>query len=986
MKLPFGIDKLFAREVEKKHSAFREEHLSNRPGLDFITTYGSLGPWIPRYPRPLTDLYEAVRYSDTMQIVLGALKSEIFRNGYEVVERFVFKCVNCEEEYDYEIEDESCPECKGKILKRPDPEGKKKLKEFAKRINYNNQDLMELCMEFENDLNIVDNGYVLAVTDYLTDDTGRIISTQVQEFIRISPVFIQKIADAEGKLGYDENGNQVLICPIHREKPYFGEETQCTICENDLYPAYYKYASAMGGYGGKSDLKYYLDSEIFHTSKFNPSLLYGFPPTFSIWMKIHALMGQDKYIMDTYTKQRAPKGMLVFATRAAESLRKSWDELLLRVKANPNYVHPMAIETESGGKEFAHYIDFMKSLDEMQYSEQRTEFRNQIGALYGVQPIFQGDVSTSGGLNNEGLQITVTNRAVERGQKIYNDKLFEWIVSRLDVTDCIIQLLPSEERDEMSELQMEQLRIQNAMSMLQMGFKVELQSDGVFEYSGEAQQSELMGYGIPPYVDDEFEDAETPQGSPFSKELKKRKDTGLVQKKRIYLREGEKAPEGATPKRGPRGGMYYESSSAGSSSSDVPDEAKQILKQYKQRGKGEGESITLPDKAHLETVLTHGTFSLISAGRNPNSEEDAKLSEDEIDARSEQLANDLKEKGYVFSKGLGNYGEYEDSYLVMTFDAKEKDMLDLGKKYNQESVIITSQSKNKMVYTSGENTGKHHPGESWQELPETQDEFFTELKFKDGRKFKFSLNFDNLLEKAIVYVSSLSDVPEGASPIRGRRGGIMYDTAQVMDVSTVEVTPELKSQVVEKLATHQVSFQKRKDGMESLLDKKVSGRVKNKYSVMEKMERNNLKLEELNDLSGYRVRAKDTKDLRKMVAKIENSKMFKVHEVKDKMDGYGEMKYRGVHLIMSNKETPDVKYEMQFTTNRLDKIHESAHRVYKFQNYETDPEKKKLLKKHKSTVVAYFANMSDHFFGLDNGISSPEPDCPDVVSVLGGCL
>jgi len=526
MKLPFGLE-LKKNEVRKYRNAFEESVYSQRPSLDFISTYGSSsGLFIPRYPRPLSDLYDASRYSDTMQIVLGALKSEIFRNGYEVTEKYAVKCANneCLTEFEYEIEDGICPECEGKFLTRPHKPDKKVLEDFSKKVNYNNQTLMELSKEIENDLNIVDDAYVLAVTEYLTGEDGKIQDKVVKEFIRMSPLFMQMLTDKEGRMGYNENGQQILICPLHRERPHLdGNTTNCPECDSEMLPAYYRYAFQTGGLGGvasDSGAKYYLDSEIFHTSKYNPSLLYGFPPTLSIWMKIHTLMGQDKYLMDTYTKQRAPKGMLVFATRAADAISKSWQEFLARVKLNPNYVHPMAIETEAGGKSFAQYIDFMKSLDEMQYSEQRTEFRNQIGALYGVQPIFQGDNSTGGGLNNEGLQITVTNRAVERGQKIYNDKFFMWVAHRLEVDDWCIKLLPSEERDEMSDLQLEQQKITNAQLMLSMGYDVELKPDGMFEFSGEAEQQELMGFGNFP-AEDETEDADSFQGTPFSKELKK---------------------------------------------------------------------------------------------------------------------------------------------------------------------------------------------------------------------------------------------------------------------------------------------------------------------------------------------------------------------------------------------------------------------------------------------------------------------------------
>ena len=55
----------------------------------------------------------------------------------------------------------------------------------------------------------------------------------------------------------------------------------------------------------------------------------------------------------------------------------------------------------------------------------------------------------SGGLNNEGMQILVTNRAVEFGQKVYTDVLFPRLLNEMSVNDWKLTLYPNEEEDEM---------------------------------------------------------------------------------------------------------------------------------------------------------------------------------------------------------------------------------------------------------------------------------------------------------------------------------------------------------------------------------------------------------------------------------------------------------------------------------------------------------------------------------------------------------
>ena len=57
----------------------------------------------------------------------------------------------------------------------------------------------------------------------------------------------------------------------------------------------------------------------------------------------------------------------------------------------------------------------MDTLEEMQYITVRDEMRQRIASFYGVSNVFMMDTGKSGGLNNEGLQVLVTNRAVEFG-------------------------------------------------------------------------------------------------------------------------------------------------------------------------------------------------------------------------------------------------------------------------------------------------------------------------------------------------------------------------------------------------------------------------------------------------------------------------------------------------------------------------------------------------------------------------------------------
>ncbi len=86
----------------------------------------------------------------------------------------------------------------------------------------------------------------------------------------------------------------------------------------------------------------------------------------------------------------------------------------------------------------------------------------------------------------------------------------------------------------------------------------------------------------------------------------------------------------------------------------------------------------------------------------------------------------------------GNYDGEEKSFMVINADPKHIE--ELGTKYNQDSVINSSAGENRMVFTTGENKGKQHIGQGFEEKPDA-DNYYSEADV-GGEKFKFALNFD----------------------------------------------------------------------------------------------------------------------------------------------------------------------------------------------------------------------------------------------------
>ena len=440
-----------------------------RPSLDYYQFqaqgYGSYsvkgGPagYIPYYQIGSQRMETLAFQSDIFMTTINALRNKIFRRGFKIEEK----------------------------VENPDELQLKVLNESLRRINANNQSIRDVLRIFEQDENIYDDGYLIAINDYIFASNGDILDAKTKEIIRASPTVMAVIADSEGRLGYTLEGKRVFVSVTNRGTLVTEEEAASKGMKDaqgiKLQPAFYR---GITYYGNESRDIFYIPGEVLHLSKHNPTAINGVSPLFSIWMKMVTLIEQDRYLLLNYQKGRPPRGILAIPTTNFASTQAMWEAAKVEARKDPHSINPLLFDNKDG-KGKIEWIELMKPLADMQFIESRNEMRRGIGALYGVMPLFSGDLSQSGGLNNEGLQITVTNQAVEEGQKLYNEKVFPWILERLEVFDYKLELEEPEEKDEVIDAKIRGIKIDNAVKMTQMGFDVSYNKvDDEFTFSEEA--------------------------------------------------------------------------------------------------------------------------------------------------------------------------------------------------------------------------------------------------------------------------------------------------------------------------------------------------------------------------------------------------------------------------------------------------------------------------------------------------------------------
>lgn len=184
---------------------------------------------------------------------------------------------------------------------------------------------------------------------------------------------------------------------------------------------------------------------------------------------------------------------------------------------------------------------------------------------------------------------------------------------------------------------------------------------------------------------------------------------------------------------------------------DPEDRYDTIVKQFVRRPAGKGVQVMFSSADELHAVLQRTQYGLVSAGLNPSRPEERDQPPEFFKARHEHLRKALIGMGYCFTQVLGNYDGLEDSFLIMTHDADRDDVVRLGYMFDQESVIYVNKGKQEMIYTydavdkdDGSITpeGTVIPGEGYEEVELGATNFYTEVSLADGKKSRFSLNFD----------------------------------------------------------------------------------------------------------------------------------------------------------------------------------------------------------------------------------------------------
>lgn len=467
----------------------------------------------PDVPVNYESVYNLVNREIVAKSCIKAIRDRVLQRGVAIVQDYWGKCQKCGRvyknrikeslsvsQYQYETDGFPCQVCEDGTVKPPDENDRVVLEEFIQEVNSNGQSLEDVLAECEDDLNIADDMYLVLLKKYIKKETeqGTAIFSELKQIVRGDPATMRISFDNQGRLG-----TEMYTCIAHRSHISTDPTLPCNECgENLILPVYY-YSTQNGG----KDITFtYIKGEVIHLNKFRKSSLYGFSPVLTGWYYLVTNLKMMEFIHDYYTNREIPSGALVVPGFTDTQIKREIKKWRRELKKDPLY-KPVFMK-HPDAKSSAEFIRWFDTLQEMQYIAVRDELRQRIGGLWGVSPVMLADVSTGGGLNNEGLQITVTAEVVKNDQNRFNQKVFPVIMLNINLPGWRLELLPSVEEDRMAEQQIRSAEIDNAQKMQNMGFDVLLQEDGHFTFAGEAKSNSGDGSGGGPDGSDDEQSEE----------------------------------------------------------------------------------------------------------------------------------------------------------------------------------------------------------------------------------------------------------------------------------------------------------------------------------------------------------------------------------------------------------------------------------------------------------------------------------------------
>lgn len=379
---------------------------------------------------------------------------ELFRNDFPTLKpRFASKCEDCGTEYHMQVDYCQQVGCSGET-RPPDPAQKRAGETLLESVNKEGQSLRDIAKAAEFDqwftgvpVLVLRHSYKIATASTAAGEPGEILHSEPEELVKGDPKRIVPVVDENRRIG-----GYWWACPRCRSEDGYdpaGEPGHCEECGAKLKEVYFAEGEYWRGRSGDAYDTFYFREEILTYPYAYPRLhgLDGLSPVHHGWLKQLIIEFQDNYAAAFYDpdSDRLPNQFMILHTTNADK----WEDQLQSARKNAKedkYDSPIFANEYSPQDQSTPEVQVVDAMpDELlgQNQDLKQTFKKDIRQIVNVSDIYDSDMSEAGGLNNEGLQIEVTNRSIADQMHDYTEGWLDTLAKRLGIEDYKIGFLES---------------------------------------------------------------------------------------------------------------------------------------------------------------------------------------------------------------------------------------------------------------------------------------------------------------------------------------------------------------------------------------------------------------------------------------------------------------------------------------------------------------------------------------------------------------
>jgi len=439
------------------------------------------------------NLYKRAQNHHVLRKIHEAIIRECTRNGGEVVERFVVKCVKCGSEFDKEVK--SCP-CGGSV-KEPDPNQKPILQAFIKNPNRDDE-WMHIIVSLLRFNLAVDDWYLqIANTPSIVDlapfGTGEKLETNVIQLYVQDSRYMRIVADRYGIIG-----NEQFFCPVcydgekgdvYYDANYFKRHKGKCKCGGELNETAYVWrevqATTIEGRFSRDEIIHgKLCSQLPH--------MYGMSKAIAALRPLDVTQNMTRFNLENYTTGKVAKMVFISGMNqtevntmvedAKQQAENVVDRSVNTGQRNPPKLHTLTIGIDDP-KASVTVVDAMPDPEKMQSLEWYKQYCEDICGIYGVTPKFEG-VAEAGTAGIQ-MRVDVDTDVAMMYQKGLTDVFDEQLWPKyLGVTDWVWRFNPIQERDVLVDARTLQLNVDTVIKAARAKMNAEMEETGEVKISG----------------------------------------------------------------------------------------------------------------------------------------------------------------------------------------------------------------------------------------------------------------------------------------------------------------------------------------------------------------------------------------------------------------------------------------------------------------------------------------------------------------------